>query len=196
MILLAFAVAIAISPACVVDTAAMLALPSRQFDQTEGQGWRLVAAKGCDAAVADLIAAYRAANLGDPLAATMIWHEGQMRANAGDYAAARPLFAAARLTRSPFNWFGWNDYVAATIAFLDRDRPALLAARARLAATPRPKTHAWTDPNGTPIAPPTLATGEQWPANLPVVDALVRCFDRSYKAAYGSADCYASNGGS
>jgi hypothetical protein len=68
----------------------------------------------------------------------------------------------------------------------------------RLAATPRPETHPWFDPDGNPIPPPAtataiaMATTEAWPPNLLVVDALVRCFDRAYKAAYMSADCAAT----
>lgn len=180
---------IAAMPDCTFDQSAMLALPSRTFDQVEHRGWRALADRGCDTAAADLIAKYRVAHGDDPLASTMRWHEGQLRANAGDYMAARPLFAASHNTRPPFNWFGWDDYVDATIAFIDRDRPALLAARARLAATPRPETHPWTDPDGSPIPSPTLAPGAAWPENIAVVDALIRCFDRDYRAAYTAVDC-------
>jgi len=191
------ALAFAVAPDCAADRAAMLALPRHVFDQAH-EGWRALAERGCDAAAADLIAAYRAGHLNDP--PILGWHEGQMRANAGDYAAARPLFVAAHHAGQ----FGWNDYVDATIAFIDRDRDlaALLAARMRLAATPRPETHPWFDPDGNPIPPPAtatatataiaMATTEAWPPNLLVVDALVRCFDRAYKAAYMSADCAAT----
>lgn len=187
MIALAAALVVVATPVCGVDRAAMLALPRHVFDQTDGQGWRTLAARGCDAVATDLIAAYRAAHPNDRYRAIMAWHEGQMRANAGDDARARPLFMQARHIGDQF---GWNDYVDATIAFIDRDRHALLAARTRLAATPRPETHAWFDPDGHPIPGPVLAPGQAWPDNLPVVDALVRCFKRSYKAAYATAECY------
>ena len=193
MIALFAALAFAVAPDCAVDRPAMLALPRHVFDQAH-EGCRALAERGCDAAAADLIAVYRAGHPNDP--PILGWHEGQMRANAGDYAAARPLFFAAHHAGQ----FGWNDYVDVTISFIDRDLAALLAARMRLAATPRPETHPWFDPDGNPIPPPAtatatataIATTEAWPPNLLVVDALVRCFDRAYKAAYMSADCAAT----
>lgn len=118
MIALFAALAFAVAPDCAVDRPAMLALPRHVFDQAH-EGCRALAERGCDAAAADLIAVYRAGHPNDP--PILGWHEGQMRANAGDYAAARPLFFAAHHAGQ----FGWNDYVDVTIAlYRSRSRRA------------------------------------------------------------------------
>ena len=93
--LLALAVSLAALPAlaedCVVDRAALLALSPDQFDQDLAGGWRPTAEKpACQLAAADLIAAYRT----QPKAAgntTLIWHEAQVRAEAGQDAQAVAL---------------------------------------------------------------------------------------------------------
>lgn len=175
-------------PACSHDWRAILTLDEAAFDQG-WLGWRSVDERaGCEAVAADLIRDYRHRYRLPPHRLAM--HEAQMRASAGDYRRARPLFV---LAKHKTDGFGWNDYIDSTLAFLDRDRATLLAARARLAATPRPETHPWFDDLGAPIAAPTLPPGTEWPYNLPVVDALIRCFDRSYKDAYGNVECYAKS---
>jgi hypothetical protein len=73
-------------------------------------------------------------------------------------------------------------YEQATVAFLRGDKPALLKARADLAATPEP---AWW---GKVAAGFKRRTGHDitWPTNLNVVDGLVACFGKPYAVAY---DC-------
>ena len=168
----------------------MLALDEEAFDQGT-QGWRLLERQGCYSAAADLIAAYRAKR--HPKRDTTSWfHEAQMRAYAGDYARAVAILPNAR---HRYDGFGWNAYLDATAAFLRRDRAALDAARERLAATPLPHTHQWLfDDAGRPIAVPAPGPGERWPPNLAVVDALQRCFARSYRQAYSAATCYIARG--
>lgn len=177
----------AFADACAVDRDAMLALTPQQFDQDLDGGWRPMAEKAeCQLAAADLIAAYRA----QPKAAgntTMIWHEAQMRAQVGQDAQAVTLM---RQTYKPApDAGGWNPYVDASIALIDKDRPALTAARATLAALPAPpETNVengffdFTMPNGEVVQ-------VAWPPNLDIVDAFVRCFGQSYRQAFSNQAC-------
>jgi len=159
---------------CAYDRAAMMALDQRAFDQDLRGGWRILARDPrCAAAAADLIRDYREAH--GVAATTSYWHEGQMRAEAGQYEAAIALFDRARHPEP--DDFGWNLYVDASIAFLRGDRPALVAAHDALAARPRPADFAPRDPQGNPVE---IA----WPPNLNVVEALIACFGRSYAEAY------------
>jgi hypothetical protein len=166
------------SDPCHVDrAAASLALGLDAFDQDMSGGWRALAQQpGCEGAAADLVHAYRA-NLESHLS-ILYWHEGQLRANIGQYPEAIRLMAQSRKAEDRF---GWNPYVDATIAFLRGDRAALVAARATLAGLPRPAG----------FRDDVLANGFHitWPQNLAVVDGLVRCFGRPYREAYGLPEC-------
>jgi hypothetical protein len=131
------------------------------FDQTEGQGFRALAAAGCSKQAGDLIEAWTARH--SPAPAHVHWHLAQQRAEHDDRAAA---IAAARRSMKPDEAadaaFKWNDYVLATIAFLERDRAAFEKHRAVLAA----------------------ATAHQGNAmNLRLIDALGRHFDLDYRQA-------------
>ncbi|HYG07684.1 MAG TPA: hypothetical protein VD865_14930 [Stenotrophomonas sp.] len=175
--------------ACAYDQATMLALDQQQFDQDVsggGGGWRAVAARpGCERAAADLIRDYRAAHPGSPR--LLFWHEGQLRAFTGDYAAATALMQASMMPAEEDRG-GWNPYVEATLAFLRHDAAALAKARKTLAAVPAP-----------PDLPPVkdghvelpLPDGQlvkmRWPPNVDVVDGLARCIDKPYVEAYGAA---------
>lgn len=152
-----------------------MALDQRAFDQDMDGGWRALARdSACRIVAADLIRDYREAH--SLTAPILFWHEGQMRAEAGQTEMAIVLFDRSRHD----DRFGWNLYVDASIAFLRRDRDALQRARDALAALPRPAGFQSTDTNGRPI---NLA----WPPNLNVVDALIRCFGRPYAEAYACA---------
>ena len=101
----------------------------------------------------------------------LAWHRAQMLARAGNTADA---IAAARATLRPAgsdagSGFDWNDYANATIAFLQRDRAALDANRAKLA---------------TAVGKSVFNA-----PNLKSVDQLARCFGQPYKVAY---DCPAT----
>ncbi|MEM7430350.1 MAG: hypothetical protein AAF351_00295 [Pseudomonadota bacterium] len=153
----------------------MLALDQRDFDQDFNNGWRLVAKeKACRLVAADLIRTYIEANGEDGV--IMTWHEGQMRAMAGQTAEAIRLFKAAR-KRSEDDQIGWNHYVDASVAFLQGDREQLERSRAKLSAMPRPDDFNPVDSFGNPV---TIA----WPVNLHVVDRFVNCFGESYDQAY------------
>ena len=171
-------------PTCEVDRTAMLRLSPHDFDQNETKGWRpLSAHPECRLAAADLIREYRNANWGKLLpheAHINYWHEGQLRASAGETEAAIPLLLAGV---NPASIDGFPHYAMATVAFLQRDLSALKQARARLAALPVPQ---WFDEMKR-NAP--AARKMKWPLNLDVVDGLIRCFHKPYSEAYGHPDC-------
>ena len=164
---------------CAVDRATYLKLDLVAFDQDMTGGWRTLEAKGCAREAADLIRDWRRAHgPAGPADALLSWHEGQLRADAGDYARAIPLLDAARHPAAEDARFGWNLYVAGSVAFLKGDRPALEAARRTLAALPRPPELADAiGPDGKPRA-------VRWPMNLRVLDGLLRCWGQPYRAAY------------
>ncbi|MFZ5748050.1 MAG: hypothetical protein ACOY45_10415 [Pseudomonadota bacterium] len=161
---------------CSYDRAAMLALDEDQFDQDLDGGWRALENRGCLAEAADLLRAYRDA-VPRRSAALLIWHEGQLRATMGQTDQAIALFEQARKPVAEDS-IGWNHYVDGSIAFLRHDRPALQAARDRLAQVPPPAERPTFTLNGQTVTPP-------WPLNLNVLDGFLACFDRSYADAYG-----------
>lgn len=174
---------------CGYDKAAMLALDENAFDQdlsNGGGGWRKIAnIAGCEVAAADLIAAYKKKHgLDKPI---LNWHEGQMRASAGQTERAIALLSSAR--KNEAGQEAWNAYVDATVAFLRKDKPVLLAARERLMKVPAPDV---LGPVKDGYVEVSMDNGQKmkmrWPMNIEVVDGLVACFDRPYRQAYGS-DC-------
>lgn len=174
---------------CTYDRSALLALSEDKFDQDMAGGWRTLAATpGCDLVAADLLRDYRQAHANE--AGIMYWHEGQLRASAGQYAQAIPLLDHAR--RPPGDRNGWNPYVDATIAFLRRDKPALERARQALAAVP-PPVGANVPEVKDGYMEIDLVGGEKrkvrWPLNIDVVEGLLKCFDKPYKEAYGEVGC-------
>jgi len=169
--------ALALQPdPCAVDDRAMLALGLDAFDQDMDGGWRALARQpGCEARAADLIRDYRA--FAQRRIGLLYWHEAQLRANLGETSAAVALMERARKPDDS----AWNFYVDASIAFLRGDRAALARAREGLAALPAPEDfREQVLPNGYRV---------RWPMNLDAVDALVRCFGRPYRDAYGSNEC-------
>lgn len=171
---------------CAYDRNAMLALDIGAFDSTLNRGWRLVGdRKGCEAAAADLMAAYRNAHAvalaNGPIDRLrgLIRHESQLRAAAGQIDEAVRLRVNARETGDQSQQF----YDDATIAFLKKDRRGLDTARTGLAALPKP---AWFEVSAAQ-AKARYGMTVTWPPNLAVVDGLARCFDRPYAEAYGMA---------
>lgn len=173
--------------ACAYDRGAMLTLDEASFDQDMAGGWRAVAARpGCDLAAAELIATWR--QLHPQAGGVVAWHEGQLRASAGQREEAIPPLLAARKPVDQ-DAAGWNHYVDATVGFLRGDRAALLAARERLQAVP------YVPAEGLPpvkdgIIEVTFGNGQtmrmRWPPNIDVVDGLIACFDKPYDEAYGA----------
>lgn len=174
---------------CTYDRDKMLSLDEQAFDQDTsngGSGWRAVAAvPGCALVAADLVRDYRDKH--QTTSTTLPWHEGQLRAGAGEVDEAIALMEASRKPREE-DLAGWNPYVDATIAFLRKDRDALMSAREQLASV-----------SPTPDLPPVqdgyieLPVNDsqvmkiRWPPNIDVVDGLVRCFGKDYEIAYSNA---------
>ncbi len=167
---------------CAYDRDTLLALDYAAFDQDMHGGWRPVAAvEGCELTAAGLIHDWRLAHTGldSDQNRTVTWHEGQLRAAAGDNIGAIPLIAVSEGNPDP----AMQDYAAATVAFLERDKTGLVAARDKLATEPKP--------DGWDAAAADFRTKYgvvlAWPSNLDVVDGLVACFDKPYSQAYDTA---------
>lgn len=164
---------------CDYDLKAMMELRITAFDQDPNGGWRALARRpACKGEAAELIRIYRSRQ--ESFLSMLFWHEGQLRASRGEIGEAVALFEKAK---RPADDSGWNAYADATIAFLKKDKAALLEARERLLQTPKPPEQQWVDANGKPRAAP------KWPMNIDVVNALVACFGKSYDEAYGSTVC-------
>ena len=183
------------APDCSYDRDAMLAMEPDAFDQDLEGGWRPLADRGCQREAADLLTAYAA----QPKAAgrnIILWHAGQMRAEAGQYPQAIALMQRTYAPKDTDPGY-WNAYVDGTIAFLQRDRAALEKARAALIAIPTPEQIAGALKDGRYHF--TTAGGQQvdapWPPNLDVLDGFLRCFDRDYHDAMGSQSCRNPEGG-
>lgn len=145
-----------------------LQLPYAQFDQTEQQGFRPLAALQCDKEAADLIEAYIAKN--NATQSSLRWHIAQMRAMSGDYPNAIRYANSVLHEHEDFqqNALRWNDYVKATIAFLERDRKALQYHRDQVAA-------AKAEHFGNEL-------------NAKLLDALLKYFERDYRYATSHID--------
>lgn len=165
----------------------MLAQDVVTFDQTEGEGWRRLDDAGCFIEAAEILRDWRASNTGDfslddpgdrLLLRILAWHEAQMWAFGGRTELSLPIFESSYVVGESNSDAAWNLYVAGTIAFLHRERPALEAATAELAAIPPPP--GWGNAVGADGQPISLP----WPQNLDVLEGLLRCWDRPYAEAY------------
>jgi hypothetical protein len=183
------------APDCSYDRDAMLTMEPDAFDQDLEGGWRPLADRGCHREAAELLAAYAAL----PKAAgntTILWHEGQMRAEAGQYKQAVALMQRTYKPKDTDPGY-WNAYVDGTIAFLQRDRAALEKARATLVEIPTPEVLAEAVKNGRYhfTTPAGQEVDVPWPPNLEVLDGLLRCFERDYPTAMGDQACRKPEGG-
>lgn len=183
---------------CGIDEEALdqqLALDYHGFDQNfEGGGWRGLARKdGCEVAQAELIKAYILYSTPKPTSSmnTLRWHAGQALAAAGRAGEALPYFRGAyhHDASKGEEKEEWDVYVDATIAFLERDRDALHAARDSLAAfsvseEEKEARRQFLKDNPRISMPPGFVDE---PSNLNVVEGFIACFDEPYKDAYGRA---------
>ena len=159
---------------CSYDREAMLALDEAAFDQDLDGGWRILAREPeCREAAADLIREYREFHSTEQT--IIYWHEAQMRAMVGDYEAAIPLMKSA-YEPPEYDFFGWNLYVDATIAFLNSDKASLREAHEALVNLPYPDEE---------ILPVAARDDLDWPMNLRFVERFIACFELSYQEAYG-----------
>jgi hypothetical protein len=114
-----------------------------EFDQTPKAGWRALADKKQFIEAAALIQDYlsRAAKLGEHERANLHFHAAQCLAFAGGKESVKSALMHLQKARiksePPESPVKWNDYVAATEAFLARDLPALKTARDRIANGPK-----------------------------------------------------------
>ncbi len=156
----------------------MLNMDLDTFDQSD-KGWRSLLHKGgCDGSAVTIIKEYMSAHpdLSADQRPQLLWHEGQILAGSNRYDESLAVFRSIHETEDSLRL-----YQAATIAFLQRDKKALLAARTELAALPEPPDFAAAAKVFKEKTGETLA----WPENLDVVDGLIRCFSSSYRVAYG-----------
>jgi hypothetical protein len=156
---------------CTYEKDAMLALSYNEFDQNPDTGWRKVAEPGCEEVAADLIIDWRTHhNRQDKM---LFWHEGQLRAEAGQYQSAVALFKLSRKTRAEDRGWGWNIYVNGSIAFLQGNKRALQKAKRNLANLRKPKNMGRSvDINGNPVE-------VEWPLNLHILEGFNAVGDKA-----------------
>lgn len=138
-------------------------LSYKEFDQTMGSGFRALSQAGCEREAADLIEAYIDATGAEQ--SSLRWHIAQLRASHGDYSEAIAYARDSLMDEEAASGVAlrWNDYVLATIAFLEKDREALARHRDRVA-------EGTDDHRGNAM-------------NLRLLDALIDNFDASYSEA-------------
>jgi len=147
----------------------LLALDAEAFDQSL-EGYQSLGLRQCyvDAALMiDLYLSVNSEKLAPSWLVSMKFHAGQMYAHSGEVLyslAARRMKESTKDLSHP----SWQAYVAATVAFLERDLPALKTRRGGLAA---------------------ISDGPLNNLNLAVVDRLIKCFDKSYAVAYSPTLC-------
>jgi hypothetical protein len=153
------------SPVCPISDAerdSLMKLSFDEFDQTPGEGWRKYSDQGCEKEATSLLEEYfeiHEAELEDWRKRINRWHAGQIYASMGDYETARERFLVSYDPDEEEDpEFPWNDYVSASIAFLDGDREKLQKHRDRIEAS----------------------EGQQ---NLHVVDKLLEFFGEPYSVA-------------
>ncbi len=140
-----------------------MSLDYQGFDQTPGKGFRALAEMNCTKQAADLIQAYIRTTGAEE--SSLRWHIAQLRASHGDYESAIDYANMVLLKKEDFSVraLRWNDYVLATIGFLERDKVKLVHHRDRVAA-------ARDQHRGNA-------------QNLKLLDSLITYFDYNYKYA-------------
>lgn len=168
-------------PDCSYDLEEILALDRDAFDQDiPSGGWRGLSNDGCYEEAAELIREWRHEKRDHN--SILYWHEGQMRAYAGQTTEAIALFELTRKSQDFDAGFGWNHYVDGTIAFLQGHREGLARAIERLSAVPKPEVNRFTRADGAVVQ-------MSWPPNMDVLRKFEVCWGRPYSEAYGSVNC-------
>lgn len=162
---------------CRIEAASYFNQELAEFDQAP-TGWRGVAeGKNCIKEAADLIHDYREHNELD--VHVLYFHEAQLRLSYNAYRHATLLLKKSFVED---DIFGWNPYVSATIAFVRRDLAALERYRAEIMELTYPEDADLVDLDGKPVR---LA----WPPNIKVVNAMIKCFDKSYEQVLSDDVC-------
>lgn len=140
-----------------------MALTYEEFDQTMDSGFRILGAKGCHEEAADLIEEYIRVNSAEQR--SLRWHIAQLRAMHGANEEAARYAKSSLLEHEDFSEraLRWNDYVLATIAFLEGDRESLIRHRDNVA-------EGVGEHSGNEL-------------NLKLLDALIENFDSDYATA-------------
>lgn len=140
-----------------------LGLSYKEFDQTLGKGMRPLTHVGCAKEAADLILVYMQVN--NDFTSSLTWHVAQQRAMQGENVIAAQYARMSLKKTEDFTVqpLRWNDYVLATIAFLEGDLSTLKIHRDKVA-------------EGR-----DLFWGNQM--NLKLLDKLVKNFGKGYKEA-------------
>lgn len=167
---------------CSYNEEAMMAMSPREFDQNYEKGWQSIADKeGCLEAAANAIRKYyKAKNISEGAMKSLVWHEGQIKAELGNYEEAIILLSKTKKSEDEDD-IGWNFYVDATIAFLKSDIESLKDYRMKLSQIPMPDGMPTVDSEGNPYQ-------ITWPPNLNVVDNFIICFGKPYSVAYGGCN--------
>ncbi len=141
-----------------------LELGYTEFDQTMNSGWRTLPQHQCYQEAAQLITAYIDKHQSQQR--SLKWHLFQMQAFAGQYEQAL-IVAPSVLSNEQDQQkskLAWNDYVLASVAFLQSDLDKIKQHRSAIAA--RIDEHRG---NGM---------------NLKIVDNLINGFGKPYRLAY------------
>lgn len=152
----------------IIEEEKLLSMDYDSLDQSE-TGWRKYAKLACYDEMGVLIDKYLDKNrniLSDWQVIGVTWHAGQMYAFGNDYEMAEHRFIHSINPSEPDNTpILWNDYVYATIAFLNKDLTELKFRRNKIADGP-------------------ILNGKK--PNLDVVDNLILYFGQPYSVAYSS----------
>ncbi len=165
-----------IEDTCKADISDYLDQSADTFDQTD-TGWRgITANNNCYKEAAILIEQYRS-RVKDT--SPLRFHEGQLRAYAGENDAASKLILST-LVPADRDIMGHNHYKKATVAFLNQDREVFEEHLTLLKALPKPDNFILTDQYGNPVKRP-------WPLNYGVLKRLDDCWGKAnYEQAYRS----------
>lgn len=153
---------------------ALLALPFKQFDQQQGNGWRPLYESKCYTEAALLLKEYVKRHPGTAQDQYMLpFHTGQLFALAGEYAEAIRWMEKGYSNDKSY-LINWNAFVDANVAFLKHDYKALLKQRNLISQEP---------PMADGPGVPKWAVGKKM--NFDVVDGFIACFEKPYDVAYG-----------
>jgi len=168
----------------------LLALPYKAFDADVFGGWRVIDYRpGCSLVAAAVIEDYihhkREPSLLTSQLRMLNWHAGQTTAYENETEALR-FFRLTFENERADQLSDWDLYVVGTIAFLERDRPALETAFKQLSTRSvslevQARRRAYLEANPNITLPPGFVTE---PMNLPAMRGLLACFDEPYRIAY------------